>query len=107
EGKSTTLCNLAGAWAAAGQRVLIVDADMRRPSQHRLFEVDNRVGLGNYLKGNALLDEIVSPTTISDLYLIPAGPTSADVSSLLNSPAMSHLIAVAKERFDVVIFDCP
>jgi succinoglycan biosynthesis transport protein ExoP len=107
EGKSTTVCNLAGAWAAAGQRVLIVDADMRRPSQHRLFEVDNRVGLGNYLKGNALLDEIVSPTTISDLYLIPAGPTSVDVSSLLNSPAMSHLIAVAKERFDVVIFDCP
>jgi polysaccharide biosynthesis transport protein len=107
EGKSTTLCNLAGAWAAAGQRVLIVDADLRRPSQHRLFEVDNRVGLSNYLKGDAQLDKVISPTSIRDLYLIPAGPISVDVLSLLSSPAMSHLVATAKERFDLVIFDCP
>jgi capsular exopolysaccharide synthesis family protein len=107
EGKSTTVCNLAGAWAAAGQRVLIVDSDLRRPSQHRIFEVDNRVGLSNYLKGDAQLDKIISPTSIKDLWLIPAGPTSVDALSLLNSPAMSHLVATAKERFDLVIFDCP
>ena len=67
EGKSTTACNLATSWAKSGQRILVVDADMRRPSQHRLFGVENRLGLGNYLKGEATLDEVIHPTSVNNL----------------------------------------
>jgi polysaccharide biosynthesis transport protein len=107
EGKSTTACNLATSWAKSGQRILVVDADMRRPSQHRLFGLENRLGLGNYLKGEATLDEIIHPTSVSNLSLTPAGSAATDVVSLLHSKTMKHLVEVAKERFDVVIFDSP
>jgi polysaccharide biosynthesis transport protein len=107
EGKSTTACNLATSWAKSGQRILVVDADMRRPSQHRLFGLENRLGLGNYLKGEATLDEIIHPTSVSNLSLTPAGSAATDMVSLLHSKTMKHLVEVAKERFDVVIFDSP
>ena len=107
EGKSTTACNLATSWAKSGLRILVVDADMRRPSQHRLFGVENRLGLGNYLKGEATLDEVIHPTSVSNLSLTPAGSAATDVVSLLHSETMEHLVEVAKERFDVVIFDSP
>jgi capsular exopolysaccharide synthesis family protein len=105
EGKSTTVCNLATIWAASGQRVLIVDADMRRPSQHRLFEVNHRVGLGDYLKDEATLDEVILPTTVGNLYLLPAGSAAPDIVSLLNSEAMVHLLEAARGLFDVMLFD--
>jgi len=107
EGKSTTACNLATSWAKSGLRILVVDADMRRPSQHRLFGVENRLGLGNYLKGEATLDEVILPTSVSNLSLTPAGSAATDVVSLLHSETMERLVEVAKERFDVVIFDSP
>jgi polysaccharide biosynthesis transport protein len=107
EGKSTTACNLATSWAKSGQRILVVDADMRRPSQHRLFGLENRLGLGNYLKGEATLDEIIHPTSVSNLSLTPAGSAATDVVSLLHSKTMKQLVEVAKERFDLVIFDSP
>jgi capsular exopolysaccharide synthesis family protein len=107
EGKSTTACNLATSWAKSGLRILVVDADMRRPSQHRLFGVENRLGLGNYLKGEATLDQVIHPTSVSNLSLTPAGSAATDVVSLLHSETMEHLVEVAKERFDVVIFDSP
>ena len=107
EGKSTTACNLATSWAKSGLRILVVDADMRRPSQHRLFGVENRLGLGNYLKGEATLDEVIHPTSVSNLSLTPAGSAATDVVSLLHSETMEHLVEAAKERFDVVIFDSP
>ncbi|MBV9672505.1 MAG: polysaccharide biosynthesis tyrosine autokinase, partial [Verrucomicrobia bacterium] len=107
EGKSTTVCNLATTWAASGQQVLVVDGDMRRPRQHELFEVNNEVGLGNYLKGQASFDEVVHPTQINHLYLVPAGNTSTEAVTLLNSDVMHSFIELAKERFDVVLFDSP
>ena len=105
EGKSTTVCNLATIWAASGQRVLLVDADMRRPSQHRLFEMNNRVGLGDYLKEEATLDEVILPTTVCNLYLLPAGSAATDTASLLNSEAMVHLVEAARGLFDIMLFD--
>jgi len=107
EGKSTTACNLATSWAKSGQQILVVDADMRRPSQHRLLGVENRLGLGNYLKGEATLDEVIHPTSVSNLSLMPAGSAETDVVSLLHSETMEHLVEVAKERFDVLLFDSP
>ena len=107
EGKSTTACNLATSWARSGQRILVVDADMRRPSQHRLFGMENRLGLGNYLKGEVALDNVIYPTSVSNLCLTPAGSAGTDVVSLLHSETMEHFVEGAKERFDIVIFDSP
>jgi polysaccharide biosynthesis transport protein len=105
EGKSTTVCNLATIWAASGERVLIVDADLRRPSQHRLFELNNDVGLSDYLEGQVTLDDVILPTTVGNLYLVPTGSASTDAVSLLNSKAMVHLVEAARGLFDVVLFD--
>ncbi len=107
EGKSTTVCNLATSWAASGQRVLVIDGDMRRPSQHHLLEMDNHVGLGEYLKATATLDEVIQPTNVGNLYLVAAGSRSTDVVSLLSSEAMVQLIKEARERFDVILIDSP
>jgi succinoglycan biosynthesis transport protein ExoP len=107
EGKSTTVCNLATTWAASGQRILVVDADMRRPAQHHLFELDNRVGLGNYLKGKAALAEVIQTTSVENLQVLPAGSAGADAVSLLNSHRMEQLLEETKKQFDLVIFDCP
>ena len=107
EGKSTSVCNLATTWAASGQRVLIIDGDMRRPSQHLLLEMSNRVGLGDYLRGKATLDEVILPTKVGNLYLVPAGSRSPDVVSLLSAGAMEQLIKAARERFDIIVVDSP
>jgi succinoglycan biosynthesis transport protein ExoP len=107
EGKSTTVCNLGTIWAAAGQKVLIVDADMRRPMQHQLFEVNNRAGLGNYLRKEKALDEVIHPTTSQNLSLIPGGSAPHDTVSLLNSDQMTRLIEEVGHRFDIILFDCP
>jgi polysaccharide biosynthesis transport protein len=107
EGKSTTACNLATSWAMSGQRILLVDADMRRPSQHLLFGVDNRVGLGNFLKGEATLEEVIHPTSVNNLSLTPAGSAATNVVRLLHSETMQQLVEVTRKRFDVVIFDSP
>jgi succinoglycan biosynthesis transport protein ExoP len=107
EGKSTTVCNLGTVWAAAGQKVLIVDADMRRPTQHHLFESDNRAGLGNYLRKEKSLDDVIHTTTSPNLLLIPGGNAPHDTVSLLNSDQMNRLLDEVRCRFDVVLFDCP
>jgi capsular exopolysaccharide synthesis family protein len=107
EGKSTTVCNLATSWAASGQRVLIIDGDMRRPSQHRLLETSNRPGLGDYLRGKATLDEVIQPTMVGNLYLVPAGSRSPNAVSLLSGEAMEKLIQVARQRFDIIVIDSP
>jgi polysaccharide biosynthesis transport protein len=106
EGKSTTACNLAITFAAAGQRALIVDADMRRPSQHRLLDQDNRIGLNDYLLGCAELDAVIQPTSVANLYFLPGGSKRCNVVSLLKSERMHQLVESVKNEFDVILFDC-
>jgi polysaccharide biosynthesis transport protein len=107
EGKSTTVCNLATTWARGGRRVLIIDGDLRRPSQHRLFGMDNRMGLSNCLRDGVGLDEVILPTSVDNLYLMPAGLAPQGAADLLDSEAMEHLIDVAKQRFEVILVDSP
>jgi succinoglycan biosynthesis transport protein ExoP len=106
EGKSTTACNLGITIAAAGQRILIVDADMRRPTQHKLLECEGRVGLGDYLSGEAELHAAIHSTSIANLYILPGVAKSARVIGLLKSTRMLDLIDTVKREFDVVLFDC-
>ncbi|QBQ55981.1 GumC family protein [Nitrosococcus wardiae] len=107
EGKSTTAVSLAIHFAQAGQKVLLVDSDLRNPSLHRVLEMDNGVGLTNYLAGEATPVEISQPTTISNLFLITTGPLPPDPAGLLGSAKMMSLLSMAKEKFDHVILDSP
>ncbi|MGN1310312.1 MAG: CpsD/CapB family tyrosine-protein kinase [Clostridia bacterium] len=113
EGKSWVAANLAITFAQAGKKVLIIDADMRKGRQHVMFNVENRMGLSNYLSGidemgrNENLDVLkyVKATEIQNLYLIPAGNVPPNPSELLASEITINMIEKLKEVFDFIIFD--
>jgi capsular exopolysaccharide synthesis family protein len=107
EGKSTTLNNLAYTFAKGGYTTLLVDADLRRPSQHRIFGVENRVGLSDYLTKSCELEDVVIPTKLDNLYFLPSGLLPSDAVGILNSQRMLDMIQDAKSRFDIVFFDSP
>ena len=107
EGKSTTLNNLAYTFAKGGYTTLVVDADLRRPSQHRLFGVDNKVGLSDYITKNYELEDVVKQTKLDNLYFLPSGLLPSDAVGILNSQRMLDMIQDAKSRFDIVFFDSP
>jgi len=107
EGKSTTLANLAFTSAQGGYTTLIVDADLRRPVQHGLFDVSNKVGLTNYLTTDMRLEDVIVPTSVENLSLLPSGILPSDAVGILNSQRMSDMIAELKTRYDIVFFDSP
>ncbi len=107
EGKSTTLNNLAYTCSKGGYNVLVVDCDLRRPSQHLLFETDNDRGLADYLEGKASIDAITRTTKIDNLSFIPAGSFPTENVGMLNSQRMTDLIQRVKTQYDLVFFDSP
>jgi capsular exopolysaccharide synthesis family protein len=108
EGKTTTACNLATALALGGSRVLIIDADMRRPSLHRIMGLQNQTGLSHVLVGQARMREAVQRTTEPNLFVITAGRTPPNPSELLSSTRMKTLIAnLETGPFDWVVIDTP
>ena len=108
EGKSTTAANLAVAMAQSGLSVVLVDADMRRPSQHRIFEVPNDYGLTNVLLQEGIEAKgFVHDTKVDKLGLMTTGPLPPNPSELLGSQRMRNLLGVLKEQFDAVIIDTP
>jgi capsular exopolysaccharide synthesis family protein len=108
EGKSTTAANLAIVMAQAGKQVILVDADLRRPSQHKLFEITNNQGLTTaLLDSNLPVSEHLQKTTIPGLRLLTSGPLPPNPAELLNSHRMQVIIEMLKAESDVVIFDMP
>jgi capsular exopolysaccharide synthesis family protein len=107
EGKSTTALNLATVFAQAGQRVVIVDSDLRRPTLHKLLRVSNNVGLTNYLLKQNSLEEVIQTTAVPTLDFMASGKLPSSSMSILNSPQMKELIAELKQRYDFVFFDSP
>ena len=107
EGKSTTLANLAFTSAQGGYSTLIVDADLRRPVQHSIFDISNKVGLTNYLTTDMRLEDVIVPTSVENLSLLPSGILPSDSVGILNSQRMSDMIAELKTRYDIVFFDSP
>lgn len=85
----------------------MVDADLRRPVQHSLFNLDNRVGLTNYLTTEIPLEDVIFPTAVENLSLLPSGILPSDAIGILNSQRMSDLIAELKVRYDIVFLDSP
>ena len=107
EGKSTTLTNLAYTFAQGGYNTLVVDADLRRPSQHRMFGLDGDYGLTDFLTTDVDLEDVVQATSVPNLYLMASGKLPFDAVGVLNSQRMMDLIAQVKNRFDIIFFDSP
>ena len=107
EGKSMTAFNLAVAMALDGRRVILVDADLRRPTAHKLVGVERRPGLTNVLVGELALDEALQDTGVRNLRVLTAGPLPPNPAEILNSQAMRQVHATLRERADVVIYDTP
>ncbi len=107
EGKSTTVANLAITMAQLNTRTLLVDADLRRPILHKLFGVPRDVGLTNLLVGRASLAEVLVPTPVANLTLVPAGVLPPNPSELLGSQQMKECLEQFRQRFDVVLIDSP
>jgi capsular exopolysaccharide synthesis family protein len=105
EGKSTLASNLAITLAQTGRRVLLIDADLRLPIQHKIFGAINSNGLTTLLQGGAPLEEAIEPTEINGLELLPAGPLVRNPAEMLNSPVFSELLDTLYDRYDHVVID--
>jgi polysaccharide biosynthesis transport protein len=108
EGKSLTAANTAVVIAQGGKRVLLVDADLRRPSLHNLFQTNNDAGVTTaLLQDDIVLTSILKSTEVPNLYLMTTGPLPPDPSELLGSKRMAHLIEALLQEVDFIIFDSP
>jgi capsular exopolysaccharide synthesis family protein len=107
EGKTLVASSLAVSMAAAGRRVLLVDADLRRPQQHRIFEVPKTPGLSNVLAGQVKVSDAVLQTATPGLFILPAGEVLEGASDLLESERLKRLVGGFGEHFDLVILDSP
>lgn len=107
EGKSTTLVNLAYICAQGGYTTLMIDADLRRPRLHTFFDINNSVGLTNYLTTELMLEDVILQTPVDNLFFMPSGILPSDAAGILNSRRMSELIQDVKQRFDLILVDSP
>lgn len=107
EGKSATVSNLAVSLAQMGKKVLLVDADLRRPKQHRIFNLKNHDGLTNYLALDLEPEKLVKTTVVPSLYLINSGPIPPNPAELLSSDKMARLMEKLRQGFDFILIDTP
>jgi capsular exopolysaccharide synthesis family protein len=107
EGKSTIASNLAISLAQASQRVLLIDADMRKPKAHQIFSLKQEPGLSNVLVGAGKASEAVKKAGVSGLWVLPAGRTPPNPAELLGSQRFRDFLASVKPHFDWVIIDTP
>jgi capsular exopolysaccharide synthesis family protein len=111
DGKTTVVSNLGIALAEIGRRVLIIDADLRRPRQHKIFDLPNEAGLSTLLKSQeakpVAWGDFVQQTGIPGLSLLPSGPATQAAANLLYSPRLNELLSRAKKEYDMVLLDTP
>jgi protein-tyrosine kinase len=107
EGKSTISIHLAASIAQQGDRVLVVDTDLRDPSLHHVFKMNQEIGLTNVLNGGTTLEEAVKQTEVERVFLLTSGSTPFNPAELIGSHFMKKFMENAKEQFDVILFDSP
>ncbi|MDC3423495.1 CpsD/CapB family tyrosine-protein kinase [Aquibacillus sp. 3ASR75-11] len=107
EGKSSTVGNLAIVFAQQGKKVLLIDGDLRKPTLHYTFRVDNRKGLSSVLIGENALEESITASDVPNLDLLSCGPIPPNPSELLGSKAMEKMLSHASELYDVILIDTP
>lgn len=108
EGKSVTAGNLACALAEqSDKKVVLIDADLRHPSQHTLFSVDNQRGLSDYLAGGSMLEMAIQRSRLSNLWILPAGRTPANPAELLAGKRLDDVLARLRRDYDYLVIDTP
>lgn len=107
EGKSTVSANLAVTYARQGRNVILVDADMRKPTVHKTFNVSNQKGLSTILSGNSSIEDAIRYTTIPNLNVITSGPIPPNASALLGNRKIREIIEKFNKSNDLVIIDVP
>ncbi len=105
EGKSFTAINLSAILAVNNKKVLLFGADLRKPRLHKVFNLSNENGLSTYLIGLDSIDQIILPTMIENLSLLPSGPIPPNPSEILGKPEMKILLETLRSRFDYIIID--
>ena len=107
DGKSTTTANLATTIAQSGSRVLLLDADMRKPTQHKMFGLDNQAGLSSIITGTADLNDVIQDVIPGYLSIVTAGPIPSNPAELLTSARFADLLAEYRKIYDYVLIDTP
>ncbi len=107
EGKSTTASGLAIAMAKAGRRTLMIDGDLRKPTLHRIFELNDQVGLSSVMAGRETLEKAIQRTAVEGLDVLPCGPIPANPSEILNSKAFAEVLQKLASRYDHIVIDSP
>jgi capsular exopolysaccharide synthesis family protein len=108
EGKSTVTANLGVTMAATGKKTLIIDADLRNPTQHKCFGISNNIGLTNVLVNESILfEDALVCTNVDNLFLLTTGPLPPNPAELLNSKKMRDFFAFLTQHFDMILVDAP
>lgn len=107
EGKTTTVVNTAIALSQTGAKVLIIDADLRKPRMHKVFNDENDIGLSNLLSGNADLESVIKKTKVPNLCYIQSGPIPPNPSELIGSSLFKSMMETLSERFEHIVIDSP
>lgn len=107
DGKSTTAANLASVFAQQEKKVLLMDTDLRKPTVHQSFSVNNTKGLTNVLARKVSIDEAIISTDYTNLHILTSGPIPATPAELLTTKAMANLLEKLKKEFDIIILDTP
>jgi capsular exopolysaccharide synthesis family protein len=107
EGKSLTLFNLANICAQAGKKVLVIDSDMRRPTQHKMFKVSNRLGLADVLLEKTTIDQAIIRSALANIDFMPSGKLPSSAHGVLNARRLRAIIDHVKGAYDYVFFDSP
>ena len=107
DGKSTVSSNLAVSLSQVGRRVIIVDCDLRRPTVHKTFDLENKVGLTEVMLGQIEPSDAITPTAIENLSVLTCGSIPRNPAEMLSSPCFADLVAMLREKYDYVILDTP
>ena len=107
EGKSTTISNLAVAYAQNGKKTLLIDGDLRRPIQNKQFNCSRRRGITSYMTGQHMLDDAIQETDIPNLSLLTAGPQAPNPFEVISSKKMKDMIQELKSSYDMILVDMP
>jgi succinoglycan biosynthesis transport protein ExoP len=106
-GKTITVANLSVAFAQEGRKVLLIDCDLRKPQQHRIFNLNRLQGLSEYLAGGIETDRIIQNTGVKNLWIITSGKVPSNPGEIIGSERMDKLIALFRKKFDYIIMDSP